>query len=436
MHTGDEVTDRLLRWQYQGAMRAAQEAMGRQKKQHAEDEAAAKKRIASDRKTISALFSLVDRATDPTWRNREIKNFSQAVGAKKFDVVFNDPTKKRPAIKKQLTAEQLKNPDYIKKITNYSAKNFDVFVRPSADSGGAILLQGLSQADVQKLEAIGLQPAATVDFAGKHDAWIKVDETLTADEHKALKNRLAEIVGVPQSGAGFGRLPGYSRGTKGVSLTDSSGQAAPAIPSMLQDVKAEIADAKVAAKMSLKLEQIVITRAKLDAQTFVDKAGIKTLQKGWFREARDNVEGDCLHSDINAENLVIEDKILQSMARQKVPPLQAYSAVFAGSRVANTESHAALSVSLAYTRVALENEGKKLSSIDIAKEAQTRFPELIKRAGSGFEAEQKAMIEGMKQAAQDEQKRLGQRETELAEERRQAAEARRKQEEEDKLKNG
>lgn len=434
--TGDEATDRMISLFDQATSKLASEAMSRAKKQQAEDEAAGKKRMRSDRQAISALFSLLDRVADPQSRHREVKNFAQAVGANKFEVAFHDPSNKRKTIQKTLTAEQLQNPDVIRKLTNYSAQNFDVFVRPAADSGGAILLQGLSAADVQKLEAIGLQPAATINAGGKLEAWIKVDEKLSEDEHKALKKRLAEIVGVPQSGAGFGRLTGYSRGAKCVTLTDYSGQTAPAVAGMLEEIKAEIEDAKATAKMSLKLEQIVVTRSQLDAHSFPDVAGIKTLKKGWFREARDEIEGDCARNSVKAENHLIEDKLLQAMARQKVPAKQAYSAVVAGSRVDNSETHAALSVSLAYTRVALEREGKKLDGIDLAKAAQERFPELMKQAESGLEAQQKAIIEDMKQAGMEEQKRLEQREAELAEERRLAVEAQRKLEEEDKLKKG
>jgi hypothetical protein len=382
------------------------------------------------------LLGLLDRVSDPDSRNREVKNFSQAVGATKFDVAFHDPSKKRPTIQKTLTAAELQNPETIRKITNFSAQNFDVFVRPAADSGGAILLQNLKPEDVQKLEAIGLQPAATVDAGGKLDAWIKVDEKLSADEQKALKQRLSEIVGVPQSNAGYGRLTGYSRGVKSVTLSSHSGQAAPALSSMLQEVKAEIEDAKVTAKMTVKLEQIVVTRSKLDAHSFPDIAGIKTLKKGWFLEARDSIEGDCARSEIDPGNAVIEDKLLQAMARQKVPAAQVYSAVFAESRVANTEAHAATSVSQAYTRVALEAEGKKLDGIDLAKEAQERFPELTKLVENGLEAQQKAIVEQMRKDGLEEQARLDQREAELAEERRLAVEAKRLLEEEDKLKKG
>lgn len=400
--TGDEATDRLISLYDKATSKLASEAMSRAKKQQAEDEAAGKKRMLSDRKAISALFGLLDKVSDPNSRNREVKNFSQAVGVAKFEVAFHDPSKKRPTIQRTLTAEELQNPKIIRKITNYSAQNYDVFVRPAADSGGAILLQGLSAADVEKLEAIGLQPAATVSAGGKLEAWIKVDQKLSADEQKALKQRLSEVVGVPQKGAGFGRLTGYSRGVHGVTLSSHSGQAAPAVTDLLQDIKAEI----LASKMAPKIEQIVVTRAQLDAQTFVDMAGIKTLQKGWFRATRDEIEGDLARSSIKTESVMIEDKLLQAMARQKVPVSQAYSAVFAESRVANTEAHAALSVSQAYTRVALEGEGKKLAGIDIEQEARERFPELTKLAESGVEAERKAMEEQSKREAQEEQARL------------------------------
>jgi hypothetical protein len=61
---------------------------------------------------------------------------------------------------------------------------------------------------------------------------------------------------------------------------------------------------------------------------------------------------------------------------------------------------------------------------------------VLKRAGRGIDVELKAIDDQMRQDGQDEQKRLDQREAELAEERRLAVEAKRLLEEEDKLKKG
>lgn len=400
IHTGDEATDNLLKLAHKGAMKEAQEAMARQKRGQAEYEAVNKKRMAEVQTFVNQLLGISTRSADPTTRNREVSKFSRAVGIQNFEVVFSDPTKKRASIRKSLTAAQLADPRTVRGLASHFTKG-DVLIRPAnIDPAGVVVLQGLTDADIKKLEAVGFPAAAVVGFAGKRQAWIKTGEKLTSEERQGLVQRLSEITGVPQKPEAYGRLPGFSKGFHTVELVSATGQASPALKETLQEIRADIQDRKI----SVRLEQSVVARSQLDSDSYQSIGGIKTLKNGWFREARDGVQADVMDRNMQVSSEQIESKVLEALARQKVPVLQAYKAVFDESRVtAGSESYAAERVSQAYTRVALEGEGRLLNGVDLDAEARRRFPELMKRAESRVDSEQKAQREQMKLDGQAEQ---------------------------------
>ena len=403
MHTGDEATDNLLKLAHKGAMKGAQEAMARQKRGQAEYEAVNKKRMAEVQSFVNQLLGISTRSADPTARNREVVQFSRAVGIQNFEAVFSDPTKKRASIRKSLTAAQLADPRTVRGLASHFTKG-DVLIRPvNIDLAGVVVLQGLTDADIKKLEAVGFPAAAVVGFAGKRQAWIKTGEKLTSEERQGLVQRLSEITGVPQKPEAYGRLPGFSKGFHTVELVSATGQASPALKETLQEIRADIHDRKI----SLRLEQSVVAGSKLDVDSYQSIGGIKTLKNGWFREARDSIQADVMDRKAQVSNEQIESKVLEAMARQKVPALQAYRAVFNESRVnAGVEQHAAERVSQAHTRVAFESEGRQLSGVGIEAEAKRRFPELMKRAESRIDSTLRATDEQMRKDAQDEQRRL------------------------------
>jgi len=404
MHTGDEATDNLLKLAHKAMTKEAQEAMARQKRGQAEYEAVNKKRMAEVQTFVNQLLGISTRSADPTARNREVVQFSRAVGIQNFDVVFSDPTKKRALIRKSLTAAQLEDPRTVRGLASHFTRKGDVLIRPAdSDSAGVVVLQGLTDADIKKLEAIGFPAAAVVGFAGKHQAWIKTGEKLTLEERQGLVQRLSEITDVLQKPEAYGRLPGFSKGFNTVEIMSATGQASPALKETLQEIRADIQDRKI----SVRLEQAVVARSKLDVDSYQSIGGIKTLKNGWFREARDGVQADVMDRNVQISNDRIEAKVIEAMARQKVPVSQAYEAVFRESRVsAGSELYAAETVSQSYTRVALEKQGKPLAGIDLETEARQRFPEIIKRAESRVDSSLKAMDEQMKIDAQEEQREL------------------------------
>lgn len=439
MHTGDEATDNLLKLAYKAAMKESQETMARQKKGQAEYDVVLKKRLADAQATVngllgisgksskpslqnysyemaqtrlysSRLIALAAKAGDAEWRVREMSKFVTATGASSFNLALSDPNKKRGPIKKTLSADQLANPQAVRGLAGHFARSGEVAVIPPADDAkGLILLTGLTDESIQQLEAAGFSPAAVVDVAGKKQAWLRADDSLTADERQRLVERLSDLTGMTQSPSAYGRLPGFSKGTHTVTLVSASGQSAPAMKDHLNEIRAETLDKKI----SLRLDQSVLTRSTLVNDDFNHVGSAKYLKSGWFQETRDRVQGDVMGRNMQISNERIEAKVLESMARQKVPISEAYSAVFTESRVGiGSELDAARLVIHAYTRVALENEGARSAEVDLKVEARQRFPDLMKRAESGIDSEQSVRREQMRIEAMNEQRELERQEGE------------------------
>lgn len=430
MHTGDEATDNLLKLAYKATTKEAQEAMARQKRGQAEYDVVLKKRLAEAQAAVnellgissksgrpnlqicsyekaqkrpysSRLTALAAKAGDAEWRGREMSRFASAIGSSSFDLAFTDPNKKRGPIKKTLSAGQLANPQAVRGLAGHFARSGEVSVSPtSVDGHGVILLTGLTDESLQNLEAAGFSPAAVVDVAGKKQAWLRADEALTAEERQRLSERLSDLTGASHQANASGRLPGFSKGLQTVTLISATGQSAPALKEHLNDIRADIQ----AQKISLKLGQSALAWSKLDSSSYQSVGGIRTLKSGWFREARDGAQSDLMDRNLQVTNERIEAKILESMARQRLPVGQAYRAVFSESRFcAGIELDAAQLTTHAYARVALEREGKRLGSVDIDAEARRRFPAIFDRAESRVDSGLQAMQGRMKLDGQAEQ---------------------------------
>lgn len=278
--TGDKGTDELLQAAHSGRLKAEREVLSRQKKQHAQDMENSKKRqIELDKPASNRLSWLADRSMDSTWRAKEIQAFAKATGAGKFEITCSSSKPGEKSVKKVFTAEQLQNPATIKSMASMSARRFDVSIRPDPASG-VILLKGLDADGIKKLEAVGLQPAAVIDIAGKKEAWIRTDAKLSTEARTALTKRLETITGVEQKHGGAGGLVGFSSGQKAVGLVACPGQVAPAVGELLGEIKAELFEAKAKALLASAIEKTLV----IGERDFVDVGG-KHLRKGLLRDA-------------------------------------------------------------------------------------------------------------------------------------------------------
>lgn len=379
--TGDKAIDELLQAAHSGRLKAEREVLSRQKKQHAEDMANSKKRqIELDKPASNRLSQLADRSIDSAWRAVEMQRFASAMGAGKFQVTCTPANKKAETITKVYSAQDLQDPKVIKNLSHLSARNYTVSVQPS-DSAGLIMLKGLDANDIKKMEAIGLAPAAVVEFAGKNQAWIATGSTMSVDERKALTKRLEAMVGVDKAAGMAGRLVGFA----GAGLTAGTGQIAPAAAELLGEIKAELFEAKAAARLASTIEKTVV----VEDRDFVDVGGIKDLPKEWLRDACRSVTTDqSLFLAGEYAPADVERGVIAAMARQGVSAEQANRAVYGSSSIfAGNELGAAQFVTETYTRVALEQAGRSLEGVDIQAEARKRYPDILKRAERGHEAE-------------------------------------------------
>lgn len=99
-------------------------------------------------------------------------------------------------------------------LKRMNARGYDVTVRP-AGPHGLVLLDGLQQADVQRLDARGWQGAAVVEVQhGRFQAWIKLSGQPVADalRGQAASRMAAELCrsGSAITVAEFGALAGLS----------------------------------------------------------------------------------------------------------------------------------------------------------------------------------------------------------------------------------
>lgn len=404
--TGDKAIDELLQAAHSGRLKAEREVLSRQKKQHHEDMANSKKRQAAlDKPHTNRLSMLAGRSMDSTWRELEIQRLAQAMGAQQFQVVSKPANAKAASITTVYTAEQMKDPKVIKDLAHQAARNHSITIQPH-DSAGMILMKGLDAQDITKLEAAGLPPAAVVTFAGKFQAWVATGEKLTADERSALTKRIEGLVGVEKKVGMAGRMVGFA----GASLSACPGQVAPAARELVGEVRAQIFEAKkledqkqVEAKQAQReavaaqrLDNAIKKEVVVQAHDFTDHGG-KMLRKDWLSKRCYAVEADATLLGGKYDAAHVESRVLEAMARQGVTSTQAYYAVLDGSRVGKGNAkHAAESVAQAFTRVRLATEGIDLASVDIEAESRKRFPNLLKRAESGQDAQVETIHAGVK----------------------------------------
>ncbi|MEQ5024842.1 hypothetical protein, partial [Klebsiella pneumoniae] len=246
---------------------------------------------------------------------------------------------------------------------------------------------------------------AVVDIAGKKEAWIRTDAKLSTDERTALTKRLEMLTGIEQKHGGAGGLVGFSSGQKSVGLTACPGRVAPAVGELLGEIKSELFEAKAGRRLELAIEKTVVVKA----HDFDDVGGIKNLRRGWFNDSCHAAEAEATFFGGKYAADQVERGVLEAMARQGVKPGQAYQVVYEESRVEHrNEQHAAHAVAQAYTRVALQKEGRELTGIDLKVESAKRYPDLFKRAESRVDAESEAFRAKVRQDGIEEQRRLDQ----------------------------
>ncbi|WP_274643783.1 relaxase/mobilization nuclease domain-containing protein [Pseudomonas serbica] len=168
------------------------------------------------------------------------------------------------------------------------------------------------------------------------------------------------------------------------------------------------------APLSPHLSKFITDNVVLNKSKDIDTIGTKrVLRPGWLSDKMHLVRDEANFWAKPFDPTAVERGLIEAMARQKIPALEAYKAVLKESAVSRDDArYAADVVSREYTRAALKAEGQP--RIDLDAEAKKRYPELLKRAESGIDAELKAIHGQARQGAEAEQQLLD----ELAEQKR------------------
>jgi hypothetical protein len=160
------------------------------------------------------------------------------------------------------------------------------------------------------------------------------------------------------------------------------------------------------AQLVKRVEANAVLRPDRDIDTI---GNIRSLRSGWLSDKVEAVRDDARLWGKTHDPAQIERAVVGAMARQKVPAHQAFRAVFEDSGVNRGDArHAADIVAQEYTRTELIRDGQPV--VDLEAEAQKRHADLYKRADSGSDAELKAIQEGARQEAIQEQQRLDEQE--------------------------
>jgi hypothetical protein len=407
IRTGNKGSDELLSAAHKNRLKGERERIAADRKKWDGHGDNVKQMLAAMRRPFAAqLTRSADISRDVTaYRQAEISQFAKALGAERFQVVCTSSNPKEKPISRVFTAAELQNPSTIKSMAHMASRRYDVSIRPDP-AAGVLLVKGLDADGIKKLEAVGLQPAAVIDVAGKCQAWIATGSTLSEDERKALTKRLETLTGVEQKHGGAGGLVGFSNGQKTVSLATCPGQVAPAAGDLVAEIKVAVFEAKAA----LQLAKLVDKNAVLRPDRDIDTVGtIKSLRSSWMRDKVAAVRDEAQMWGKTHDPAQIERAVVGAMARQKVPAHQAFRAVFEDSGVNRGDArHAADIVAQEYTRSELIRDGQPV--VDLETEAQKRHADLYKRANSGSDAELKAIQEQARQEAIQEQQRLDEQE--------------------------
>lgn len=167
-------------------------------------------------------------------------------------------------------------------------------------------------------------------------------------------------------------------------------------------VEAKPAEPALPEYFSTYIEKNIVLNRTQDIDTIGNK---RVLRAGWLSDKINYVRDEAQFWNKSLDAAAVERGVIEAMARQKIPAKEAFEAVLKDSAVKRGDAHyAAEVVSREYTRAQLKAENKP--GLDLDTEAQKRFPELLKRAASGVDAELKAINEQARQNAEIEQQRL------------------------------
>ena len=197
----------------------------------------------------------------------------KAMGCERFDIGVRDATTGQMMNREWSAAEVLQNTPWLKRM---NAQGNDVYIRPAEqERHGLVLVDDLSEFDLDDMKAEGREPALVVETSPKnYQAWVKVADAAGGELRGQIARTLASEYDADPASADsrhYGRLAGFTnRKDKHttrtgyqpwVLLRESKGKTATAGPELMQQAGQVLDSIKRQQERTARLAEITAPRS-------------------------------------------------------------------------------------------------------------------------------------------------------------------------------
>ena len=197
----------------------------------------------------------------------------KAMGCERFDIGVRDATTGQMMNREWSAAEVLQNTPWLKRM---NAQGNDVYIRPAEqERHGLVLVDDLSEFDLDDMKAEGREPALVVETSPKnYQAWVKVADAAGGELRGQIARTLASEYDADPASADsrhYGRLAGFTNRkdkhtTRAgyqpwVLLRESKGKTATAGPELMQQAGQVLDSIKRQQERTARLAEITAPRS-------------------------------------------------------------------------------------------------------------------------------------------------------------------------------
>ena len=199
----------------------------------------------------------------------------KAMGCDRYDIGIRDAASGKMMNREWSAAEVLQNTPWLKQM---NAQGNDVYIRPAEqERHGLVLVDDLSEFDLDDMKAEGREPALIVETSPKnYQAWVKVAQDAPAGHRGVIARKLAREYDADPASADsrhYGRLAGFTnRKDKHttrtgyqpwVLLRESKGKTATAGPALVQQAGQQIEQAQRQQEKARRLASLELPERQL-----------------------------------------------------------------------------------------------------------------------------------------------------------------------------
>ena len=199
----------------------------------------------------------------------------KAMGCERFDIGVRDATTGQMMNREWSAAEVLQNTPWLKRM---NAQGNDVYIRPAEqERHGLVLVDDLSEFDLDDMKAEGREPALVVETSPKnYQAWVKVADAAGGELRGQIARTLASEYDADPASADsrhYGRFAGFTNRkdkhtTRAgyqpwVLLRESKGKTATAGPALVQQAGQQIEQAQRQQEKARRLASLELPERQL-----------------------------------------------------------------------------------------------------------------------------------------------------------------------------